>query len=74
MALDTAVKRASAINIGCPWRGILPIPDASIDLGDQQAVSFFYSGIDADEPAPIAAFADLRDMCKWLFNTFIERW
>lgn len=45
MSADTAVKRYSAINISCPWRGINPPPDGSIDQGDRQVVMFMYSGI-----------------------------
>ena len=45
MAIDTAAKRGSAINPGCPWRSHLPIPDGTIGQGDRQAVAFWYSGI-----------------------------
>lgn len=45
MSIDTAAKRLSAINHGCPWRGLLPRPDAVIDQGDRQTVPFLYSGI-----------------------------
>jgi hypothetical protein len=50
MALDSVLKRASAINIQCPWRGILPIPDNDVEQPDRQVVSLFYSGITAGEP------------------------
>jgi len=43
--MDTAAKRASAVNVGSPWRGILPFPDGVIDQGDRQTVAFMYSGI-----------------------------
>ncbi len=45
MAADTALKRYSAMNIGCPWRGILPIPDATTSAADRAVVVFLYSGI-----------------------------
>jgi hypothetical protein len=48
--MDTATKRGSAIHIGSPWRGVLPLPDATIDGGDRQAVAFLYSGILAESP------------------------
>lgn len=51
MALDTALKRASAVNVGCPWRGILPFPDGSVDQPDRQVVPVLYSGIEAVEPS-----------------------
>lgn len=40
MAINTADKRSSAINIGSPWRGMLPLPDAAIDFGDRQHIVF----------------------------------
>jgi hypothetical protein len=47
MALDTRNKRGSALNVGSPWRGILPEPDGAISLGDRQTVVFLYAGIEA---------------------------
>jgi hypothetical protein len=49
MALDTAVKRLSAIHIGCPWRGMLPFPDASISQADRQHIAFLYRGVIAGD-------------------------
>lgn len=48
MAIDTATKRGSAININSPWRGLWPIPDSTIDQGDRQMVAYMYSGISAN--------------------------
>lgn len=45
MALDTATKRATAISIGSPWRGILPFPDGAIGQADRLAGLFLYSGM-----------------------------
>lgn len=45
LALDTALKRASAIHISSPWRGILPLPDGAVTQPDRQTVPFLYSGI-----------------------------
>lgn len=56
MALDTANKRLSAIHLGSPWRGLLPIPDGTLNQGDRQHVMFFYSGILAEAPATITIF------------------
>lgn len=52
--MDTANKRASAILIGLPFRGMLPIPDASIDAGDRAQVAFMYRGLldEGVEPEP----------------------
>lgn len=45
MAIDTRVKRSSAINVGSPWRSMLPEPDGAIGQGDRQATAYLYSGI-----------------------------
>jgi hypothetical protein len=45
MAIDTALRRASAINVGCPWRGILPMPDGSVDVEDRYTLGLAYGGI-----------------------------
>lgn len=58
MAVDTALKRASAINVSSPWRGILPLPDGSVDAEDRQVVPFHYSGILADDSGPVVAAVD----------------
>jgi hypothetical protein len=49
VALDTVSKRFSAIHLGSPWRGLLPIPDATIDQGDRQQLMFLCSAILAGE-------------------------
>lgn len=43
--MNTAAKRASAINVGSPWRGVLAYPDGTVDQGDRQAAAFMYSGV-----------------------------
>lgn len=43
--MDTANKRMSAINVGSPWRGLLPIPDGVISQGDRQHAALMYAGI-----------------------------
>jgi hypothetical protein len=48
MALDTANRRYSAVNVGSPWRGILPFPDGDVGYNDRKHVAFLYSG--ADQP------------------------
>jgi hypothetical protein len=57
MAIDTAAKRASAINPGSPWRAHVPFPDGAIGQGDRQATAFWYSGILAG--AAVAAIPDV---------------
>lgn len=50
MALDSALKRGSAINVASPWRGILPAPDGTVGQPDRQVVALHYSGIAAALP------------------------
>jgi hypothetical protein len=52
MALDTGIKRYSAINVSCPWRGILPFPDSTISATDRQVIAFLGSSITAGGGAP----------------------
>lgn len=59
MALDTALKRGSAIFPGIPWRPFVSIPGASIDQADRQTLARYYSGILATgTPAPDVAHGD----------------
>lgn len=39
---DTAVKRASAVNVSMPWRGLYPIPDGEISKLDRRMIPFLY--------------------------------
>lgn len=41
----TVLTRLSSINPGCPWRGILPIPDGTVEAADRQVVPYLYAGI-----------------------------
>lgn len=45
MAIDTANKRASAIHVSMPWRGMLPLPDGSLNQADRQQTDLMYRGI-----------------------------
>jgi hypothetical protein len=45
MAIDTRNKRASAMNLMCPWRGAMPAPDGAIGDGDRATSVLLYSGI-----------------------------
>jgi hypothetical protein len=53
MAIDTRNKRHSAINVGLPYRGVLPNPDAAITAPDRLTVAFLYNGIAADAPPAV---------------------
>lgn len=59
MALDTALKRGSAIFPAMPWRPFVSIPGASIDQADRQTLAHYYSGILASgAQAPEVAHGD----------------
>lgn len=47
MALDTRDKRASAVHVSLPWRGVLPAPDGSVGGADRQQSAFLYRGVAA---------------------------
>jgi hypothetical protein len=45
MALDTVLRRQSAIHVCMPWRGVLPQPDLSVDVEDRYVAGGLYAGI-----------------------------
>ena len=46
--MDTQDKRASAVLVALPWRGLLPLPDgAALNQGDRQQTGLMYRGIAA---------------------------
>lgn len=58
MALDSDLKRGSAMLPGMPWRPFVSIPD-SIDQADRQTLARHYSGILAvGAQAPDVAHGD----------------
>ena len=57
MAIDTAQKRASAMNPASPWRGpMVAAAEAGFTQGNRQAADFMYSGILAGEAAPAPTY------------------
>lgn len=42
MAIDSALKRTSAIGISLPFRGRIPFPDGAIGEGDRFALAYYY--------------------------------
>ena len=68
MAIDTALKRGSAVHVMMPWRSMLPVPDSTIDQADRQVVPFMYSGILAGVIVPATGLvyeADLDVMTRF---------
>jgi len=51
----SVLTRLSSVNVSCPWRGILPIPDGTVSAADRQVVPFFYAGISAGEAPEVSA-------------------
>lgn len=51
MPIDNRNERASATNLGSPWRGILPLPDGSVNGSDRRMTAFHFSGNAVDAPA-----------------------
>lgn len=68
MAIDTADKRASAVHVGLPWRGLLPLPDAAAEnQGDRQQVMGLYRGILALASTTPTIFGDLTTLfCHYM--------
>lgn len=54
MAIDTRNRRSSAINPQCPWRGMWPAPDSTIDQADRQHTLWSYAGIAAGAAAVVS--------------------
>jgi len=55
MAADTALKRYSAMNISCPWRGLNVVPQAASTGAERAAAMFLYSGVSPSQPGGGAA-------------------
>lgn len=47
MAIDSALKRLSAIGLGLPWRSQYPLPDGTINSADRAVSAYQYGGIGA---------------------------
>ena len=45
MSADTAQKRYSAYDLGCPWRGVRVLPTGTVDAAERTAAFFLYAGI-----------------------------
>lgn len=66
--MDTRDKRCSAIYVLQPWRGMLPLPDSSLDQGDRQHVAFVYRGILAGAPGGATLIALERAAFRRVFG------
>ena len=61
MALDTALRRLSAVNVGLPFLRTLPFPDGTIAVEDRYAVGGVYAGIIAQAPTRIAQLPNISE-------------
>lgn len=64
MAIDTAAKRYSAMNVMCPWRHVAVLPTGTVDAAARQTVRWLYAGILAAGGVAIAFVADLNTRLK----------
>lgn len=55
MAIDTANKRSSAIDVSSPWRSRLPFPDGSVGSDDRAHAAGYYSGLTVSGDAALSA-------------------
>jgi len=56
MAIDTAVKRGSSINVWLPTGRVLPFPSGTVGVVGRQFTSYAYVGIAAAPPPPFAVW------------------
>lgn len=68
MALDTAGKRFSSLNVSSPWRGISYFPTGTIDAPERLAVSYYYSGIAAG--TPVVMHGGIVYVFGWVWDKF----
>ena len=54
--MDSRDKRASAVSVALPWRGLLPVPDGSLNQGDRQQAGLVYRGIAASNVVPVTIY------------------
>jgi hypothetical protein len=68
MAVDTAEKRFSMMNLGGSSPDILFEPDASVDLDDRQHLLDCYSGIAFGAPGGVVLISQARSICRFVFG------
>jgi len=44
MAIDSELKRGSAVGVSLPWRTILPVAHGSVSAADRATAGLHYSG------------------------------
>lgn len=53
MAVDTAAKRLSAVNIGCVWRGPATFPSGTVGADERLSLAWLYGGLAAEPPVTV---------------------
>lgn len=43
MAIDTDTRKFSAMNTGCPWRGVNNVPSGALDEPEQFSLAYLYN-------------------------------
>jgi hypothetical protein len=71
VALDSRDQRAAAINVGSPWRGLLPAPDGSVDELDRPQAMFLYR-MEADPLVPVVVRIRTKTRAAIDFRRFKE--
>lgn len=59
MAIDTALKRRSMMNVSMPWRGVIPAPDGAFEATDRYVLLFFYGGLVSSTPQQLDTLPNL---------------
>jgi hypothetical protein len=57
MALDTRLKRSSAIGSGLSFLRVLPPPDSTISAADRRDLAYCYAGLAPAPPSTGVPFA-----------------
>lgn len=53
MALDNRNRRVSIINVGLPFRGMLPLPDGTLAAEERYLLAGYYAGLISSPPVQL---------------------
>lgn len=73
MAIDTAEKRFSIMNVGTPSTDTIIVADGTIAQGDRQHFLDLYSGILAGAPGGDETIAQARSIGRFIFSRISGR-
>lgn len=72
MAIDTAQKRYSAMNIMCPWRHVAVLPSGTVGAAARQTIRWLYAGILATTGVVIGIVGDLNTRLRVYLCAYYE--